>query len=180
MNVRRLLLLLAAVAVLTVPRLLAQEARGVIHTSEAGKFRVTAPGRMKEESKDLATGPTLDQTVRVSTERVDGPHNAIYSVTVADYPEQVNLVAAKVLDGVCGGLKGPDGKFVEEPKELTLTTGDQKVPGRAVRVEAGKNVIRARVYLDHSRLYLVMVTGTKTGVTGPAADDFLKSFEIVK
>ena len=102
----------------------------------------------------------------------------MFAVTFADYPEAYRDVPAKViLDGVRDGLKGKDGK-VEHDDDAAL--GPDKVPGRAVKVVAGSRVVRARVFLHGTRLYEVMVTGPKDAVATKAADEFLKSFEIVK
>ena len=102
------------------------------------------------------------------------------SVSYADYPETFRTVAAKqLLDGVRDGLKGTDGKVVAED-ETTVGSGDSKVVGRSIRIEAGNNAIRVRVFLVENRLYQVMVAGTKAAVDANTADEFLKSFDLLR
>jgi len=81
-----------------------------------------------------------------------------------------------VLDGVRDGMKGKDG-VVEEDKEVTL---NGTIPGREIRIKAGKRVVRARIYLTGTRLYQVMVTGERQPADGKSADEFLRSFELLK
>jgi hypothetical protein len=147
------------------------------HTSDAGKFRVKFPGKPKVDSKELGSGPGGVQAIPVTTERVEGSNGVVYAVTFADYPDTfLGVKAATVLDGVRDGMRGKDGT-VKEYKEVTL---NGTIPGREIRIEAGKRVVRARVFLTGTRLYQVMVTGDKQPADGKSADEFLKSFEIVK
>lgn len=147
------------------------------HTSDAGKFRVKFPGKPKVDSKELGSGPGGVQAIPVTTERVEGSNGVVYAVTFADYPETFLGVKAKtVLDGVRDGMKGKDG-FVKEDKDILL---NGTVPGREFRIEAGKRVIRARVFLTGNRLYQVMITGDRQPADGKSADEFLKSFELLK
>lgn len=147
------------------------------HTSDAGKFRVKFPGRPKVDSKELGSGPGGVQAIPVTTERVEGSNGVVYAVTFADYPDTFLGVKAKtVLDGVRDGMKGKDG-VVKQDNEITL---GGTIPGREVRIEAGKRVVRARVYLAGNRLYQVMVTGDRQPADGKSADEFLRSFELVK
>ena len=147
------------------------------YTSDVGKFRVKFPGKPKVDSKELASGPGGVQPIPVTTERVEGPSGVVFAVTFADYPDTFLGVKAKtVLDGVRDGMKGKDG-VVKEDKEVAL---GGTTPGREIRIEAGKKVIRARVFLAGTRLYQVMVTGDRQPADGKSADEFLRSFEIVK
>jgi hypothetical protein len=101
----------------------------------------------------------------------------VLAVTFADYPETfLGVSAKKVLDGVRDGMKGKDG-VVKKDEDIKL---DGNFPGRELRIEAGKRVIRARVFLTGTRLYQVMVTGEKQAADGKMADDFFKSFELLK
>lgn len=153
-----------------------REPRLESYTSGSGKFRVKLPGRPKVESKDLATGPGGVQPVPMTTERVEGPDKVMYSVVFADYPDTFQSVNAKtVLDGVRDGMKGKDGQ-VKEDREILLG----KTPGRELRIEAGRKVIRARIYLVGTRLYQVMANGERSAIDGKGVDEFLRSFELVK
>lgn len=147
------------------------------YTSDAGKFRVKFPGKPRADSKELASGPGGVQAIPVTTERVEGPNGVIFAVTFADYPDTfLGVKAGTVLDGVRDGMKGKDG-VVKEYKEITL---GGTIPGREIRIEAGKKVIRAKVFLAGTRLYQVMVTGDRQPADGKSADEFLRSFELVK
>jgi hypothetical protein len=170
---------LAGIAVLVAvsPTFAQRSARLREHESEAGRFRVKFPERPETDTKELALGAG-GQTVTVTTEKADGPNNSVFAVTFADYPESYRNVPIKtVLDGVRDGLKGTDGK-VEKDDEVFL--GDDKVPGREFRITAGRRVIHARVYLHGTRLYQVMVTGTKERFPTSTVKEFHNSFELKK
>jgi hypothetical protein len=148
--------------------------------SRNGKFRALMPRDRDIDQKELATGPGGVQAVPVTTIRSVGPSKGVYAVSYADYPETFRSVPARnLLDGVRDGLKGTDGKVVKD-EETVLGTGDTKVIGREFRIEAGKNAIRARVFYVGNRLYQVMVTGTMSAVDEKHADDFLRSFELIR
>ena len=172
---------LAAVAVLIAfaPAFAQRSVRLKQYQSEAGKFRVKLPEKPESDTKELALG-TGGQTVPVTTERADGPDSSVFAVTFADYPESYRQVPAKtVLDGVRDGLKGTDGK-IEKDDEVFLGDGPDKLTGREFRVTAGRKVVHARVFLNGTRLYQVMVTGTKDRFPSEAVKEFHNSFEVVK
>jgi len=149
------------------------------YQSEAGRFKVKLPGRPKTESKDLATGRGK-QVITVTTEKVDTLNGAVFAVTYADYPDSYKDAPAKtILEGVRDGLKGTDGKVIKD-EETSVQLNEAKIPGRDLRIEAGKSVIRARIFIHGQRLYQVLVTGTKDTVNTKDADAFLKSFELAK
>jgi hypothetical protein len=146
-----------------------------------GRYAVVAPGKAsKPDTKKLAVGAT-GLAIPVTTVRWDGPNSTTLAVTYADYPETFREVAPKtILDGVLTGLKGTDGKETLNEK-VTLGTDPNKVEGREFIVVAGtKTAVRVRVFLVDTRLYQVMVTGTKDNVGSKAATAFLDSFQIVK
>ena len=167
-----------ALLLLATPAYADKEPRLEDYQSEAGRFKVRMPvGPRKVDSKELATGKGK-QSIAVTTEKVDVPGGAVFAVTYADYPKSFEEVAPKtILDGVRDGLKGTDGKVTRDDE---TTLGTDKISGRDLRIEAGKNVIRARVFLADNRLYQVMVTGGKDAVSTKFADEFLKSFEVTK
>ncbi|HET6572484.1 MAG TPA: hypothetical protein VFG68_02700 [Fimbriiglobus sp.] len=151
--------------------------RLVQHESEAGKFRVKFPEKPDSDTKELSLGAG-GQTLTVTTAKADGPNGSVFAVTFADYPESYRQVPIKtILDGVRDGLKGTDGK-IDKYDEVFL--GEAKVPGREVRITAGRRLIHARVYLHGSRLYQVMVTGTRERFPVDAVKAFFDSFELVK
>lgn len=146
------------------------------HTSEDGLYSVIFPAEPSSSEKKVAsTGGNLTiQTTRAEFAGV------IYSVTFTDYPESFGAVSAdKVLDGVRDGMKGNDGSIKKEEK-----TSLDGVPGRELRIEAGKNAIRCRTFLVKQRLYQVMVTASskdsKGTVDGDEAEQFFRSFSWAK
>ncbi len=147
------------------------------HTSDAGRFRAAFPGPPRVETTTLATAAGA---VHVTTEKAEGGKDLYLAVTFADYPDGFDAVAAKtLLDGVRDGLKGTDGRVTKDD-ETTLGPAGSGLAGRDIRVDAGKNAVRVRAYVDGKRLYQVMVTGTRDTVTGKTAEAFLASFEVVK
>jgi hypothetical protein len=170
-----------AVLLLAVPALAQRNPLPERHESEDGKFRVNLPRRAaKPETKKLPLGN--GQIIPVVTERAESSSGAVFAVTYSDYPEAYRLVATKtILDGVRDGLKGTDGKVTRD-EEVFVGDGPDKVAGREYRVEAGTKVVHTRVFLRGSRLYQVMVTGTKDSVQSRSrtVEEFFKSFELTK
>ena len=161
--------------------LVSQERKPDPHTSKEGKYRVDFPEKPSTSRKDLSTGGRI---VKVVTEKADGPKGTTLAVTYTDYPNSFQDVPAKtILDGVRDGMKGTDGKVTADEE---LEQKDDHRGGRYVRVEAGRNAIRARAFLVGTRLYQVMVTGPKDAigekdsVDGKNANDFLTSFKWYK
>jgi hypothetical protein len=154
--------------------LLAQELTK-LYTSRPGSFQVAFPEKPRTTEKELSTGGHI---VKVVTERSTGPRDTTFAVVYADYPRSYQDIAAKtILDGVRDGMTGTDGKVIED-REL----GDMPPyrGARAIRIEAGRNVIKAHIYLVGTRLYQVMVTGPKTSVDKESTKEFFQSFEITK
>lgn len=179
MSLRYPWLVAVAVLVAVAPAYAQRSVRLNQHESEAGKFRVKLPEKPESDTKELALG-TGGQTVPVTTERADGPNGTVFAVTFADYPESYRKVPAKtVLDGVRDGLKGTDGK-IEKDDEVFLGDGPDKLAGREFRVVAGRRVVHARVFLNGTRLYQVMVTGTKERFPTDTVKEFHNSFELMK
>lgn len=147
------------------------------YISDKGKFKTVLPGKPSLTSKDLSIGRD-GVTVPVTTERVETATRAILSVSYADYPESFREVPPKaILDGVRDGLKGSDGKISDETE---IRFGPGKHPGRELRIVAGKNVIRVRIVLVGTRLYEVMITGSKDAVSSSSAEAFWNGFEVLR
>ena len=81
-------------------------------------------------------------------------------------------------DGVVSGVKGKDGKVVGEEKVLEF--GQDKLPGRELVVDKGKQRIRFRAVLRDTRLYQVAVIGTAAFVAGRDASGFIESLALTK
>ncbi len=147
---------------------------GETFTSDPGKYRVTMPGSTINNSKDYAAGKWI---LKITTDKCS-TRDAILAVTFTDYPADFELAEEKkLIDGVRDGIKGVDGKVTVE-KDTHITGSKQA--GREVQIEAGKIVIRARIYLVGRRLYQQTVTGTKDSVKNEAADEFFKSFALLE
>ncbi|MGL6097526.1 MAG: hypothetical protein ACRC7O_17225 [Fimbriiglobus sp.] len=147
------------------------------HTSDAGRFRAAFPGPPRVETTTLATAAGA---VHLTTEKAETGKDLIFAVTFADYPDGFDAVATKtLLDGVRDGLKGTDGRVTTDD-ETTLGPAGTRLTGRDIRIDAGKNSVRVRAFVDGKRLYQVMATGSRETVTGKTAEAFLASFELAK
>jgi hypothetical protein len=145
---------------------------GTSFTSDAGKYRVTMPASVSNSSKDYAAGKWI---LKITTDKCT-TRDAVLAVTFTDYPADFEFTEEKkLIDGVRDGIKGIDGKVTVD-KDTHITGSKQA--GREVQIEAGKTVIRARIYLVGRRLYQMTVTGTKDSVKNEAADEFFKSFTL--
>lgn len=142
----------------------------LVHKSDSGSFKCLFPSPAEQDGKELAVGG--DRTVPVWTHRAKNPTDHVFSVTVAEYPPAFAEVPADtVLDGARDGLKGKDGKVKAEERMKG------PYPGRAVRIEAGKNTVRTRLILVGSRLYQVTVTGSTKNFPEKMSEAFFASFE---
>jgi hypothetical protein len=169
-------MVLVALAVGSAPAAAQKEPKLTDFKSEKGGYQVKLPGTPKEDTKKVG-----DEKIPVTTARVEASSGAVYAASFAVYPKSYQNVPAKtILDGVRDGLKGTDGKLDEEEKELVLESGGEKYPGREVVVKAGRNYVRARVYLVGTTLYQVMVTGSKEAVMSTTAVDVLYSLRLTK
>jgi hypothetical protein len=143
-------------------------------SNESG-FTVGLPGPPKTSSQNLTT---VAGTLPVHTARYDSGSDLVLSVTTTNYPKDfATLKPEKLFDGILDAMRGADGKVTEKAE---VTIGADKHPGREWRIEAGKQVIRVRVYLVGSRLYQVMANGSKDGVSGSVAEDLFRTFDLMK
>ena len=141
----------------------------LVHKSDSGSFKCLFPAEPESDGKELAVG--AERTVPVWTHRAKA-NDWVYSVTVAEYPAVFAEVPADtLLDGARDGLKGKDGKVKAEEKMKG------PYPGRAVRIEAGKNTVRSRLVLGGSRLYQVTVAGPTKNFPEKTSEAFFNSFE---
>jgi len=155
-----------------VPARLQKSAPGA-YKSEEGRFAVNFPKEPSIANKELATSAGV---LKVQTAKVDGGKDLMYSVSHTTYPPSYGEVdPAKILDGVRDGLKGQDGEL---KSDKATTAGEDKHPAREVRIDAGKNGIRARLILVDRKLIQVMVVGAKDTLDGPTVEEFFKSFEL--
>ncbi len=145
------------------------------YRSEDGRYSVRFPKDPSIANKELATPSGV---LRVQTAKVDAGRDLVYSVTHVTYPPSFNDVdAVKILDGVRDGLKGQDGEL---KSDKSSTTGEDNLPTRDIRIDAGKNGIRARLILVDRRLVQAIVVGAKDSLDGKPAEEFFKSLEVTK
>ena len=151
--------------------LAAPAAADLTHPSDSGSFRARFPAPPTLDEKELAVGAS--RTVPVAAHRATDPKTGcVFAVTVAEYPPAFAEVPAEtLLDGVRDGLKGRDGKLKSEEK----LRGPH--PGRTLRIEAGRNLVRARLVVAGSRLFQVTVAGPAHGFPDKLADEFFAGFE---
>jgi hypothetical protein len=143
--------------------------------SSAGRYKVLFPGAVKSETIDVK----MDKIdLKVTVDSVELRAGTAFLVTYVDAPDDVAKgPAGPRFDKVRDANKGEAGKILEE-KDLTL--GDEKYPTRDVLIEKAEGCVRNRIIIAGTRLYQVMVQGSKDVVTSPSADRFLASFEVTK
>ena len=158
---------LLAVALFAAPAVAADPLPTKLQTDT---FRVRLPAEPDIDAKELAVGG--GRSVPVSTYKATDPKSgAVFSVSVAEYPPAFTEVPADtLLDGVRDGLKGKDGKVKRE---------DRSKGGRTVVIEAGRNLMHARLLLVGTRLFQVTVAGPAKTFPEKTAQQFLDGFEPV-
>jgi hypothetical protein len=145
------------------------------YTSKGGKFSVRFPGKVVE--KDIAAAGASGKAV------VYEAKSGTYTVTYVDLPEAaaealktpeaVEIVLAATRDASVKEMKG---KLLEDKK---VKLGG--VPGMDFKVELPESkIMRNQMYISGTRLYQVMIVGSKDFVGGGESDKFLKSFKIEK
>lgn len=146
---------------------------GDVFTSRDGKYSARFPGKPKENSQ--TTRSTVGE-LTVYTATFATTEGSVYLVSYTDFP--VNTLKAEnhaaLYDGVRDGLK-KDGKLLSE-KDLTI--GAEKLAGREIVIDKGKQQLRFRVTARGDRLYQVAAVGSGEFVTGKDATAFLDSFEV--
>ena len=143
--------------------------------SSAGRYKVLFPGAVKTETRDVKTDRGV---LKLTLDSVEFGDDVTFVVTHIDYPEEVAKAdAAKRLDKVRDGCKGPDGKVAAE---RAIEVGPEKLPAREVVIEKPDVVIRNRIVLAGGRMYQVMIEGSKEFVTSRDADRFFDSFEVTR
>ena len=150
--------------------------KGVVFTSEAGKFKVTMPAKPKTMTQQA---PTVAGTLDVHLFIVDQKDRG-FIASYTDYPKGSVTDANRqmTLDNVRdGNAKGVKGKLASEKK---ITLGKKKLEGREVLIvlPGGSTVYRARIFLAGDRLYQVVVIGPEMFAKSKAANAYLDSFQI--
>lgn len=173
-----------------------------VHSSPSEGYTVGLPGKPRTETMSLTT---VAGVLPVSTIRYDTGSDLVLSVTSATYPREFSAVPAdklfegilkemlaaekaddsKIADLIAGKVASASGNggrttATDETPRSGLTLGEEKHPGRQWRIESGKVVVRVRVYLVGTRLYQIMATGSRSGVSGPLAEDLFQTFRLEK
>ena len=145
--------------------------------SADGRYKAMFPGAVKTETTDIEAGK---DTLKLTLDSVELKGDITFMVSYIDASDEVaKKPAGPRLEKVRDGNKGEKGKVIED-KEITVSVGDEKFPGRDVVLETPAGFIRNRMVIVDKRLYQVMVQGSKEVVTSPSADKFIASFEITK
>jgi hypothetical protein len=141
-------------------------------TPEDG-FTAKMPGT-PQVVRNKVTIPAGDVLTAAWTANVDG---VIYSLSLADYPTMV--VAARPpeaflnegRDGLVNQLKGT----VKSEENITI---NDMYPGKAFTITSDNGEVKARNDLVGTRLY-TMLTLYNPSIGAPAADEFLRSLELI-
>lgn len=145
------------------------------YASGAGRYKVIFPGPVKTESY----GVKQDKVdLKVTIDSVELLAGVSFLVSYIDASEEVaKSPPGPRFDKIRDANKGTTGKVLEE-KELTV--GIEKYIARDVLIENANGCIRNRIVIAGTRLYQVMIQGSKDVVTSPSADRFIASFEVTK
>ncbi|HEX5034668.1 MAG TPA: hypothetical protein VFW62_09325 [bacterium] len=148
--------------------------RGEAYAPKDGRFTVRFPGKPKETTQ---TAKSTIGELAVATATYATTDGNVYMVSYTDFPTRAAKPenSGSLFDGVRNGLKGKDGKLLDE-KEIKV--GPDKLPGRDIEIEKDKKRMKFRVALHNGRLYQVAVIGTAAFVKNKDATAFLESFEI--
>ncbi|MCU0705747.1 MAG: hypothetical protein MUF18_17400 [Fimbriiglobus sp.] len=153
---------------------LAQKSSSTGHVSDVGRYSVVFPAKPAKLDVDKPLATSAGNLTLYSS-KVEAS-NVVYSVSFVDYPPSFKEVQPdRILDGVLDGLKGRDGQIMAQSK-WTVANGD----GREVTIQAGANVVRAKVCIVDRRLYLVQVCGKGSAVIAEKAEEFLSGFQLAK
>lgn len=139
--------------------------------SDEGKFAIQFPAKPTEEKKPIRPGSSsLIHITKFDDD--DGVRLVLWNEITAKM-----AIPGKILAGASEGI-AKQGKLVSDKQ--TTFDGD-KYPARDVTVDHPKGYrLRTLLIVAHNRLYQVTVTGSNDFVAGPKAEEFRKSFELVK
>jgi hypothetical protein len=168
-------LLLTAMLVLVAAPVGAQS-RGEAYAPADGRFSVRFPGKPKESTQ---TAKSAIGELKVVTATYAFSDGSAFMVSYTDFPDGAakSENSGTLFDGVREGLKGKDGKLLDEQE---VKVGADKHPGRDIEIEKDKKRMKFRVALRDGRLYQVAVIGTASFVKGKDAKSFIESFELTK
>ena len=165
-------LIAATVLALSASGLVALENKKI--ESKEGKFSATFPDQPKTVTQKAGG---LELTIN-SVEK----DKAVYAVIYSDMPDEVVKATpgAKLLEGGEKGLVDNFKAKVSKSGETKFKSNGKEYPAREIMAEKDDLHLRVMIILVDKRLYQVFVVGPKDMVTGKAADEFFKSFELAK
>ena len=139
--------------------------------SKEGKYSVGFPGTPKMST---SKGGDIDVNIAIAEKGSGG-----FAVMYSDLPAEAAKQKSK--DLLDGGQKGLVDNFkAKVTKSTDVEFGKQKYPARQILAEKEAIHLRITIILAEKRLYQVFIVGQKEMVEGKEADEFVKSFEIVK
>lgn len=149
---------------------------GNTHKSAAGRYKATFPGAPKESEQKAKSAVGELKVVSTLYATSDG---YVYLLSYTDFPVGATKPENRgaLFDSVREAVRTRDGKVVGAEKEIAF--GPDKLPGREFTVDKGKQRTRYRIVLSGSRLYQQAVIGPADHVSGPDANTFFDSFELL-
>lgn len=146
-----------------------------LYASGVGRYKVLFPGPVRSESYTVKQ-EMID--LKVTVDSVELRVGTSFLVSYVDATAEVSRSpSGPRFDKIRDANKGADGKVLQE-KDIVF--GAEKYPGRDVLIEKPGGCIRNRMVIVGTRLYQVMMQGSKDAVTSPSADRFFESFEVTK
>lgn len=149
-----------------------------LHTDKGGQFAILFPGAPKKQEQD--TDSPLGK-LTVHTLMVEPNPKIAFLVSYNDYPaiikdDEPQDVLGRVRDGNNQFLKG---KLVVDRK---ISLGKEKHAGREIEFVfpfMGMDMTyRANIFLVDSRLFQIVMIGSKEETHTEAADDYFRSFKL--
>ncbi len=142
-------------------------------TSQEGKFKVQMPGTPKKQEQETFGAKLVTYSVE--------QRNGAYAANFADMPIPAGESAEKLEDRLDGAQAGALGNIKAKLIDSKKVTLENKYPGREFNGELpdNKGMIRARVFLVNTRMYQIIVIGTKSFVNSADASKFLNSLTLV-
>ena len=143
-------------------------------TSKEGGFKVLMPGTPKEKKQDA-------QGVNMSMYIVEESSGA-YFASYADLPIPKNEPDAKIQQRLDDSVKGAVTNVSAKVTSQSNIKLDGKYPGReiAADVPSKNGAMKLRIYFVGTRLYQVMVLGTKSWLKSSDSSKFFDSFQLTK
>ena len=143
-----------------------------------GNYSIQMPtGKVLESTSEIAI-PGGKTTLTMAT--VEVGKDVAFMVMYNEYPPEVSKVKPEdILKGCANGLKTKERSVVSE-KDISISVGDAKYPGKEMQVSKGATYLNARMYLVGNRLYQIMVIGPKDVVNNAETTAYLDSFAVTK